>query len=423
MIRLRVEQRLHGRLDGEGFHAARLHAGALHGVAKCATELARPRAEIEQPVGFAGRVLGGERAMLPELVVHAEHRNADRFGFVHELLETCDPLARLDESGRENRRIDAIGPRRQRGTGQKQGQERTRKRSRYCAEAAEMHRLPRVPKRLTPFKPGAIRTRFPAPNCTCRRFLGSSRLPAEFARTRMSMDWLTDPEAWIALLTLTSLEIVLGVDNVVFLAILAGKLPPEQRERARFIGLGLAMFLRIALLLGLGWVMRLTAPLFTVLEHAVSGRDLILIGGGLFLIAKSTYEIHHKMEDPKTVGATGHASFASILIQILILDMVFSLDSVITAVGMADDIGVMVTAVVIAVAFMMVFAGKIGHFVEKHPTVKMLALSFLLLIGTALVADGLHQHIPKGYIYFAMGFSVLVEALNLRAGSRHAVHP
>ena len=234
------------------------------------------------------------------------------------------------------------------------------------------------------------------------------------------MDWIYQPQSWIALLTLTSLEIVLGVDNVVFLAILAGKLPADERARARLIGLSLAMFLRIGLLLGLSWVIRLTAPLFTVLSNEISGRDLILIGGGLFLIAKSTYEMHHRMEDPKTVAAAGRASFASILFQILVLDMVFSLDSVITAVGMANEIGVMVTAVVVAVLFMMVFAGKIGDFVERHPTVKMLALSFLLLIGTALVADGLDQHIPKGYIYFAMGFSVFVEAMNLRSGARRA---
>jgi predicted tellurium resistance membrane protein TerC len=232
------------------------------------------------------------------------------------------------------------------------------------------------------------------------------------------MDWLFQTESWIALLTLTSLEIVLGVDNVVFLAILAGKLPEEERARARYIGLSLAMLMRIALLLALGWVMRLTAPLFTVVGNEISGRDLILIGGGLFLIAKSTYEIHHRMEDPHTAAAGPRAKFASVLAQILVLDIVFSLDSVITAVGMANEVGVMVTAVILAVVFMMMFAGAIGDFVEKHPTVKMLALSFLLLIGTALVADGLDQHIPKGYIYFAMGFSVFVEGMNLRSGHR-----
>jgi predicted tellurium resistance membrane protein TerC len=232
------------------------------------------------------------------------------------------------------------------------------------------------------------------------------------------MEWIFQPESLIALFTLTALEIVLGIDNVVFLSILAGKLPPEERPRARRIGLALAMVMRIGLLFGLSWVVRLTAPLFTVVGYEISGRDLILIGGGLFLIAKSTYEIHHRLEDhPEAARTAGsHASFTSVIVQILILDMVFSLDSVITAVGMSDEIGVMVTAVVAAVAFMMFFAGAIGEFVERHPTVKMLALSFLLLIGTALVADGLDHHIPKGYIYFAMGFSVFVEALNLRAG-------
>jgi len=232
------------------------------------------------------------------------------------------------------------------------------------------------------------------------------------------MHWIYQPESWIALLTLTSLEIVLGIDNVVFLAILAGKLPEEERARARFVGLGLAMFLRIALLLGLSWVIRLTTPLFTVLSYDISGRDLILIAGGLFLMGKSTYEMHHRIEDPNTIGSPARAKFASILAQILILDVVFSLDSVITAVGMASEIGVMVTAVVVAVVFMMLFAGAIGEFVERHPTLKMLALSFLLLIGTALVADGLGHHIPKGYIYFAMGFSVFVETMNIRSGNR-----
>lgn len=234
------------------------------------------------------------------------------------------------------------------------------------------------------------------------------------------MDWIFQPESWIALLTLTTLEIVLGIDNIVFLSILAGKLPAQQRPLARRLGLSLAMFLRIALLFGLSWVIRLTAPWFTVLGNEISGRDLILIVGGLFLIGKSTYEIHHKMEDDATVAGGPAPSFLSVLIQILVLDVVFSLDSVITAVGMASELGVMVTAVVIAVGFMMLFAEAIGEFVEKHPTVKMLALSFLLMIGTALVADGLDHHIPKGYLYFAMGFSVFVEGLNLRSGSRRA---
>ena len=236
------------------------------------------------------------------------------------------------------------------------------------------------------------------------------------------MDWLTSPEAWIALVTLTFLEIVLGVDNVIFISILAGKLPADQQKKARQLGLGLAMFMRIGLLASLAWIVKLTNPLFGVLGHEVSGRDLILLLGGLFLIAKATFEIHDKLE-----GEHGHASakvvptFVSVIIQILLLDIVFSLDSVITAVGMANDLAVMVTAVVVAVGVMMVAAGAISDFVEKHPTVKMLALSFLLLIGLSLVAEGFHQHIPKGYIYFAMGFSVFVEMINLRIRAmRHA---
>ncbi|HEX5962691.1 MAG TPA: TerC family protein [Gemmatimonadales bacterium] len=229
------------------------------------------------------------------------------------------------------------------------------------------------------------------------------------------MDWLTSPEAWIALLTLTVLEIVLGIDNVIFISILAGKLPPEKQARARRLGLGLAMFMRIALLFSITLITRLTTPLFTVLGEEISGRDLVLILGGLFLLAKSTREIHERLE-----GEEGEASIkvrpslVSVLVQIMLLDIVFSLDSVITAVGMAEDLGVMITAVVIAVGFMMVFARPVSEFVERHPTIKMLALSFLLLIGLALVADGLNQHIPKGYIYFAMAFSVGVELLNLR---------
>jgi predicted tellurium resistance membrane protein TerC len=231
------------------------------------------------------------------------------------------------------------------------------------------------------------------------------------------MDWMSDPQIWTGLLTLTVLEIVLGIDNVIFISILAGKLPANQQQKARTLGLGLAMFTRIALLFSLTWIMKLTTPLFTlpVVGQEVSGRDLILLFGGLFLIAKSTHEIHQKLE-----GAEGHASakvaasFASVITQILLLDIVFSLDSVITAVGMVDQIGVMVAAVVIAVAVMIVFARPVSQFVDRHPTVKMLALSFLLLIGTALVAEGFHQHIPKGYIYGAMAFSVFVEMLNLR---------
>jgi predicted tellurium resistance membrane protein TerC len=228
-------------------------------------------------------------------------------------------------------------------------------------------------------------------------------------------DWMSSPEGWIALLTLSVLEIVLGIDNIVFISILAGKLRPEERGRARQVGLGLAMFIRIALLLSITWVMGLTAPFFTVLTQEISGRDLILIIGGLFLLAKSTHEIHDKLE-----GEEGHASgrvaasFAGVIIQILLLDIVFSLDSVITAVGMAEDVAVMIIAVVLAVAVMMFSAGAISDFVDRHPTVKMLALSFLLLIGVSLIAEGFDQHIPKGYIYFAMGFSVFVEMINLR---------
>jgi predicted tellurium resistance membrane protein TerC len=229
------------------------------------------------------------------------------------------------------------------------------------------------------------------------------------------MEWLTDPEALIALLTLTVLEIVLGIDNIVFISILAGKLPKEQQGRARQAGLALAMITRILLLLSLTWIARLTEPLFTVLHFEVSGRALILLGGGLFLLAKSTFEIHERLE-----GETGHAgskvkaSFSNVIIQIILLDIVFSLDSVITAVGMANQLWVMVTAVIIAVLIMLWASGPISEFVNRHPTVKMLALSFLLLIGFSLMAEGLELHIPKGYIYFAMAFSVFVEMLNLR---------
>ena len=236
------------------------------------------------------------------------------------------------------------------------------------------------------------------------------------------MNWLANPEIWIALATLTALEIVLGIDNVVFISILAGKLPPEQQARARRLGLGLAMFIRIGLLFSIVWIIRLTAPLFTVLEQEISGRDLILLVGGLFLLAKSTHEIHQKLEgEPGEISMRTAASFSGVIVQILLLDIVFSLDSVITAVGMVDQIVVMVAAVVIAVGFMLVFAGPISSFVERHPTVKMLALSFLLLIGFALIAEGLDQHIPKGYIYFAMAFSLGVEMLNLRL--RRKVEP
>ena len=228
-------------------------------------------------------------------------------------------------------------------------------------------------------------------------------------------EWLSDPQAWIALVTLTVLEIVLGIDNIVFISILSDKLPEEQRPRARFIGLTMAMIGRIVLLLSIAWIMQLTTPLFEVFGHGVSGRDIILIVGGIFLIAKSTHEIHNKLEgaeDGHTVKGT--VTFGSVLFQIFLLDLVFSLDSVITAVGMADQVGVMITAIVIAIGVMMISANAVADFISKHPTVKMLALSFLLLIGTALVADGTGLHIPKGYIYSAMAFSVFVEMLNLR---------
>ncbi len=224
----------------------------------------------------------------------------------------------------------------------------------------------------------------------------------------------------IALLTLTFLEIVLGVDNVIFISILSGKLKPEDQKRARRLGLAAAMLMRIALLFSITWIARLTTPFFTIGDHGVTGRDLILLGGGLFLIAKATYEIHERLE-----GESGHssgkaaASFASVIAQVMVLDIVFSLDSVITAVGMANDLTVMVTAVVLAVAVMMFAAEPISHFTEKHPTIKILALSFLLLIGFSLVADGAGQHVSKGYIYFAMGFSVFVEVINIRVRDRH----
>lgn len=228
------------------------------------------------------------------------------------------------------------------------------------------------------------------------------------------MEWINDPSIWIAFLTLTALEIVLGIDNIVFISILAGKLPPEQQQRARTIGLALAMITRVLLLLTLAWIIGLTAPWFEVLGQEISGRDLILILGGVFLVAKSTREIHHKLEGDDRTEVRGHPSFRSVIIQILLLDVVFSLDSVITAVGMVDEVGVMIAAVVVAIGIMLISAGAIGRFVDRHPTVKMLALSFLLLIGVTLIAEGFDQHISKGYIYFAMGFSVFVEMLNLR---------
>jgi predicted tellurium resistance membrane protein TerC len=235
------------------------------------------------------------------------------------------------------------------------------------------------------------------------------------------VEWLSDPQAWISLVTLVVLEIVLGIDNIVFISILAGKLPKEQQARARTLGLAAAMVTRILLLFSLSWVMRLTTPFFTVLGQEISGRDLIMLLGGLFLIAKATHEIHDRLEGEEEFrSAEGAPSFASVIIQIMILDIVFSLDSVITAVGMASHLAIMIAAVVVAVIVMMLFAGPVSDFVHRHPTVKMLALAFLILIGVALMADGFHQHIPKGYIYFAMGFSVFVEMLNLRARRKQA---
>lgn len=229
------------------------------------------------------------------------------------------------------------------------------------------------------------------------------------------MDWITSGEIWAALLTLTVLEIVLGIDNIIFISILADRLPPQLRDRARLVGLSLAMIMRILLLLSINWIANLTDPWFTILGHDFSGRDLILLGGGLFLIYKATSEIHGKLEGEEHEASSGKAaSFTSVIIQILLLDIVFSLDSVITAVGLVDDVEVMIAAVVIAVGVMLFASGPLSKFVSAHPTVKMLALTFLLLIGFSLVAEGWHFHIPKGYIYSAMAFSVLVEVLNLR---------
>jgi predicted tellurium resistance membrane protein TerC len=235
------------------------------------------------------------------------------------------------------------------------------------------------------------------------------------------MEWITQPQAWVALATLTALEIVLGIDNIVFISVLVGRLPPGQRNRARTLGLALAMVTRILLLLTITWIMTLTTPLFTVFRNAVSGRDLILLAGGLFLLAKSTHEIHVNLEGvPSTTKSKAVRGFISILIQIAILDIVFSLDSVITAVGLADHIPVMILAIVIAVGVMMLSARAVGKFVDAHPTIKMLALSFLLLVGFSLMGEGLDLHIPKGYIYFAMAFSLGVEILNLKVRERTA---
>jgi predicted tellurium resistance membrane protein TerC len=232
------------------------------------------------------------------------------------------------------------------------------------------------------------------------------------------MEWLMDPAAWVALATLTALEIVLGVDNIIFISILVGRLPEHRRNLGRRLGLGLAMGTRILLLLSLSWVMGLTEPLFEILRYEISGRDLILLGGGLFLLWKSTAEIHNSLEGEvheSGAGAAGAATFGAILVQIAIIDIVFSLDSVITAVGLVDEVAVMITAIVLSVMVMMFAAKPIGEFVDRHPTVKMLALSFLILVGVALIAEGLDFHVPKGYIYFAMAFSLGVEMLNIRA--------
>jgi predicted tellurium resistance membrane protein TerC len=239
------------------------------------------------------------------------------------------------------------------------------------------------------------------------------------------MGWMSDPQAWAAFASLAILEIVLGIDNIVFISILSGKLPPEQREKARRLGIGLALITRILLLFSITWIMSLSKPWFTVMNQEISGRDFILIAGGLFLIYKAVKEIHLKLEGAEHGQSTASASvgFAAVIAQILMVDIVFSLDSVITAVGMAKDIGIMIAAVVVSVAFMLAYAGPLARFVERHPTVKMLALAFLILIGVNLVAEGFGQHIEKGYTYFAMAFSVAVEMLNLRLKSRNAPKP
>src|SRR5687768_8250971 len=243
------------------------------------------------------------------------------------------------------------------------------------------------------------------------------------------LELLTDPQVWIAFATLTALELVLGIDNIIFISILVDKLPRERREFARRVGLFMAMFMRIGLLLVLAWIVGLVAPLFSVVGKDISGRDLILILGGLFLIWKSTSEVHQSLEgghDEQTSSAV-KATFASVILQIMIIDLVFSLDSIITAVGMVDDVRVMIAAVVASVGLMMLFAGPIGRFVSNHPTIKMLALSFLVVVGVVLVAEGFGHHVPKGYVYFAMAFSVAVEMLNIRmrkkAGRRVELHP
>jgi predicted tellurium resistance membrane protein TerC len=240
------------------------------------------------------------------------------------------------------------------------------------------------------------------------------------------MDWIADPQAWIAFITLVALEIVLGIDNIIFIAILAGKLPQGQQSKARSIGLGLATITRILLLFSIFWIARLTTPLFTLFGQGISGRGLILIGGGLFLLAKSTHEIHQKVEGVAgrtRTPASIKTSFAAVILQILLLDIVFSFDSVLTAVGMSNQIEIMAAAVVAAVIFMMFASAMVSKFIERHPTIKILALSFLLLIGFALILEGFDQHVPKGYIYFAMAFSAFVEMLNLRARKKTGKGP
>lgn len=237
------------------------------------------------------------------------------------------------------------------------------------------------------------------------------------------MEWLSNPQAWIALITLTALEIVLGIDNIIFITILVGKLPQKQRNKTRILGLGLAMITRIILLLSITWVMKLTSPLFRVFSQGISGRDIILIIGGLFLLWKSTREIHDSLEGEETAITTKiTVSFIGVLTQIALLDIIFSLDSVITAVGLVKDVAVMILAIVIAIIVMMFSSGAIGDFVEKHPTIKILALSFLVMIGVTLIAEGFEFHIPRGYIYFAMAFSVTVEMINIKMRKR-SVHP
>ena len=238
------------------------------------------------------------------------------------------------------------------------------------------------------------------------------------------LDWLATPEMWIALATLAALEIVLGIDNIIFISVLVGRMPPHQRDLARRLGLGLAMIARLSLLFSISWVMGLTAPLVTILNQAISGRDIILILGGLFLLAKATHEIHNSLEgDEESVHSSVPASLGMMLMQIALLDVVFSLDSVITAVGLVDEVSVMATAIILAVLVMMFAARPIGDFVDTHPTIKILALSFLILVGVTLMVEGFDVHVPKGYIYFAMAFSVAVEMINIRIRARRTTHP